>query len=301
MMKKIFKFVAVFVAVVCVLSGTAFSTNAETFKEYKGSKTAAVLSDTIRLFSYPDENSKAIKKLSFGSKLKIVAVSKDFLKVKSGKSFGYVKRKNVVTYYKSKKHIALTFDDGPNSYTTPTVLKALKNNKCKATFFVVGQNIGDNTGKLIKEAYSIGCDIGNHSYSHPNLANLSVAEIKNQIKNTDSKIKKYIGKKAGFVRTPYGSSNTTVKSAIGKPNIYWSVDTEDWRYRDTSRLITYVNNNAYDGAVVLMHDIHSTTVNGVDTICKNLKKANYEMLTVRELAAVKGQKLEKGNTYYSFK
>lgn len=301
MMKKIFKVVAVFVAVVCVLSGTAFSTNAETFKEYKGSKTAAVLSDTIRLFSSPDENSKAIKKLSFGSKLKIVAVSKDFLKVKSGKSFGYVKRKNVVTYYKSKKHIALTFDDGPNSYTTPTVLKALKNNKCKATFFVVGQNIGDNTGKLIKEAYSIGCDIGNHSYSHPNLANLSVAEIKSQIKNTDSKIKKYIGKKAGLVRTPYGSSNTTVKSAIGKPNIYWSVDTEDWRYRDTSRLITYVNNNAYDGAVVLMHDIHSSTVNGVDTICKNLKKANYEMLTVRELAAVKGQKLEKGNTYYSFK
>lgn len=300
-MKKLIKIVAVFVAVACVMSGTGFSTNAETFKEYKGCKTAAVLSDTIRLFSYPDENSKAIKKLSFGSKLKIVAVSKDFLQVKSDKSVGYVKRKNVVTYNKAKKHIALTFDDGPNSYTTPTVLKALKNNKCKATFFVVGQNIGDNTGKLIKEAYSIGCDIGNHSYSHPNLVNLSVAEIKSQIKNTDLKIKKYIGKKAGLVRTPYGSSNTTVKSAIGKPNIYWSVDTEDWRYRDTSRLITYVNNNAYDGAIVLMHDIHSSTVNGVDTICKNLKKANYEMLTVRELAAVKGQKLEKGTTYYSFK
>ena len=102
------------------------------------------------------------------------------------------------------------------------------------------------------------------------------------------------------MRTPYGATNKKVLSVIGAPNIYWTVDTEDWKYRDTERLIKGVSQDAKDGSIILMHDIHESTAEAVERICKKLKKKDFEMVTVTELAAIKGTSLLNGTTYYGF-
>jgi peptidoglycan/xylan/chitin deacetylase (PgdA/CDA1 family) len=147
----------------------------------------------------------------------------------------------------------------------------------------------------------LGCEIGNHTNSHTNLKELdSKKKIKKELKGTDDSIKAYTGETSTLVRTPYGATNKKVLSAIDAPNIYWSIDTEDWKYKDTDRLIKYVNKHAQDGSIILMHDIHETTVNAVDSILEKLTNNDFEMVTVTELFAINGTKPEKGVTYYGF-
>ena len=86
-----------------------------------------------------------------------------------------------------------------------------------------------------------------------------------------------------------------------RPNIMWTVDTLDWKYRDSSRLVRVVRSNAGDGKIVLMHDIHDSTAAAAERICKNLKKAGYEAVTVTELAAIKGKSLKGKQSYNSFR
>lgn len=288
----------VVMAVICVLCLQAVFAVQAHADVNKG----AVMTTNAYLREAPDVSTKLLKKLHYGDKVKIVKLEGDWYKVKKGKIKGYIAAWRLVAYDKSKKHIALTFDDGPSTATTNTVLKALKQTKCRATFFVLGSMINKSSGKLLKKAVKLGCEIGNHSYSHPFFTNKSNATIKSEIKRTNKKVKKYTGTKVKLVRCPYGDGafSSRVLKAIGLPNIYWSIDTEDWRYRSTSRLISYMKSHRGDGEIVLMHDIHSSTVKAIKTICKNLKSAGYETVTVSELAAIKGVKLKKGKNYLSF-
>lgn len=272
----------------------------EDFSDTPANARGAVVVTKAKLYADCTKKSEVLQTLKFGVHVKIKAESENWYQVSRGKVSGYMKSSDLVKYDSSKKHIALTFDDGPSKKTTPTVLSALKKNNCRATFFVVGQGINSTTGKLLTRAKKMGCEIGNHSYSHPVLTKLSRASVKNQLSKTDKKIKKYTGSVATVCRAPYGSYNKSVLKTMNRPNIFWSVDTLDWKYRNTSRLISYVKKHAKDGAIVLMHDIHSTTAKGVDQICRDLIKKNYEMVTVTELAAIKSASYKKSSTYSSF-
>lgn len=272
----------------------------EEFSDTSSNARGAVVVTKAKLYADCTKKSEVLQTLKFGAHVKIKAESENWYQVSKGKTSGYMKSSDLVKYDSSKKHIALTFDDGPSKKTTPTVLSALKKNNCKATFFVVGQGINSSTGKLLTRAKNMGCEIGNHSYSHPVLTKISRASVKSQLSKTDKKIKKYTGSIASVCRAPYGSYNKSVLKTMNRPNIFWSVDTLDWKYRNTSRLISYVKKHAKDGAIVLMHDIHPTTAKGVDRICKNLIKKNYEMVTVTELAAIKSASYKKSSTYSSF-
>lgn len=119
-----------------------------------------------------------------------------------------------------KKMVALTFDDGPGKYTK-TIVKCLKKNNAKATFFVLGGNVSAYPSS-VKAAYKAGCQIGNHTYGHPDLTRLSTKEIKSQISKTDKAVKAITGSATTIMRTPGGSVNSTVKKAVGKPIILWS-------------------------------------------------------------------------------
>ena len=285
MKKKIIYFLTVSVLLAFCL---AIPVNAAAkFKKVSANTKGAVKVSSARIYKKNSGSSKTLKKLKFGEKVRISSQSENWYEVKTGSVKGYMKKKEVVMYDKTKKHIALTFDDGPGLSTTPKVLSALKKNKCRATFFLVGSCITKSTGYLVKKEADLGCELGNHSYSHAQLTTLSSAGARSQFSKTNKLIKKYAGKNATVCRTPYGSYNGSVLGAAGCPHILWSVDTLDWKYRNTSRLISYVNANAKNGAVVLMHDIHSSTAGAVDSICKNLKKKGYEMVTVTELAAIR--------------
>lgn len=185
--------------------------------------------------------------------------------------------------------IALTFDDGPSKKTTPTVLAALKKHNVRATFFTVGENAEKNPA-LLKEIYEAGHEIGNHTYSHPNLRSLSLEKIKEELSRTDRAIKNATGFTPIIVRAPGGRVSSSVESADTRPFISWTVDTLDWKHRDTERIIAFIETAPLkDGDIILMHDIHKTSAAAVDRVVEILKERGFELVTVSELMLFRGE------------
>lgn len=201
------------------------------------------------------------------------------------------------------KYVALTFDDGPISKTTSRLLDALDKYDAKATFFLVG-NMAYYYKDTVKRIYDSGHEIGNHSYTHRDLTTLSTDDVIKEITQTSDLIKSITGANPTLVRTPYGSRNKTtdaVLKAYGFPSIMWNVDPLDWKYRDVNHVYNAVKDNLKDGNVILMHDIHATTVDAAINIIKNYSNKGYKFVTVSELAAIKNTQLIPGQTYYNFK
>jgi len=200
----------------------------------------------------------------------------------------------------AKPMVALTFDDGPKRASTERILKALETYQARATFFVVGNRIPGNED-ILKRMDALGCQVGNHTYNHPDLAKQSAGGIASQISGTDYNIYRAIGKYSTVVRPPYGSVNSTVRSAIGKPLILWSLDTLDWKHRNASYVTNAVLSKVKDGDIILMHDIHDTSATAAQTIIPSLIQAGYQLVTVDELALYKGYTMPAHKTYNSFR
>lgn len=197
----------------------------------------------------------------------------------------------------NKKMIALTYDDGPSDYT-PVVLNALEKYGAHATFFVVGNRV-NNYSSSIRREVALGCEIGNHTYGHNSLGSLGASQVQSVLAATNQVVKNQAGVDIHIMRPPGGGYNSTVCAAAGMPLILWSVDTLDWKTRNTAATIQCVQQNACDGAVVLMHDLHQPTANAADAIISYLKSAGYQMLTVSEMAAYRGG-LAAGAVYRQF-
>ncbi len=195
----------------------------------------------------------------------------------------------------NKKMIALTYDDGPSRYTKD-ILNCLKQNQAKATFYVIGCNV-DSYKDAVVEAHEMGCEIGNHTYTHPMLFRLSTEQIKKEIVDTDKKIKRLIGSNAVTMRPPGGGLDQKVEQTVGKPIILWSIDTRDWEHRNSARIINSVMNNVKDGDIILMHDIYKTTKDASLVLIPRLRREGYQLVTVSELAEYRGYTLKKGKVY----
>ena len=199
---------------------------------------------------------------------------------------------------KNKKMVALTYDDGPSIYT-PRILKTLKENNSVATFFVVGNRV-PMYSDTVKKAYDMGCEIGNHTYEHKSLPNLSETEVKRQISKTNKEVKKAIGEKPVIMRPTGGATNANVKQWVGMPSIIWSIDTLDWKTRNADSTKKAVLDHVKDGDIVLMHDLYSATASASETIIPELVKRGYQLVTVSELAECRGGMKETG-AYFSFR
>lgn len=199
---------------------------------------------------------------------------------------------------KNKKMVALTYDDGPSIYT-PRILKTLKENNSVATFFAVGNRV-PMYSDTVKKAYDMGCEIGNHTYEHKSLPNLSETEVKRQISKTNKEVKKAIGEKPVIMRPTGGATNANVKQWVGMPSIIWSIDTLDWKTRNADSTRRAVLNCVKDGDIVLMHDLYSATATASETIIPELVRRGYQLVTVSELAECRGGMKETG-AYYSFR
>lgn len=195
----------------------------------------------------------------------------------------------------TKKTIALTFDDGPSSFTGH-LLDCLKKNNAKATFFMVGKEI-ESFPEEVKRMEELGCELGNHTYSHTDLTTLSAEEISSEIGTVDKLLYDLTGHGATVVRPPYGSINDNVRSSVGTPMVLWSVDTLDWETEDVQKIVDSVMSSAEDGAVILMHDIFKTSVDAAEIVIPELIKQGYELVTVHELAEKRGITMEPGTAY----
>ena len=196
---------------------------------------------------------------------------------------------------KSKKMIALTFDDGPN-YNTSKVIDVLNKYDIKATFFVLGSRAINNKDILKKMADS-GMEIGNHTYNHLLLTKYDENKIRSEIEDTSEVIYSATKKRPKLLRPSYGSVNNKIKKVANMPIIIWDIDTLDWKYHNSKRITSRVVNKVRDGDIILMHDIYSASLNALSNIISILQDNGYEFVTIDELFYYKGISLENGKVY----
>lgn len=199
------------------------------------------------------------------------------------------------------KAIALTFDDGPrvDSDKTTKVLNLLKKYNAHATFFVVGQYVSAGA-EVLKQEVAQGCEIGNHSWDHSNLAELPMKKVNRQYNKTAALVKKLVGYDIKLLRPPYGAISDKMRKSLKHPMVLWNVDTLDWKSKNPKKILKMVKKHVKDGDIILMHDIHPTTAKSLETVLPWLVKNGYDILTVSELAKRKGAVMNNGKAYGGF-
>ena len=182
---------------------------------------------------------------------------------------------------KPMKYVALTFDDGPCNNTLD-ILDILAEYDVHATFFCLGRLV-DTYPDYVRKAYAAGHEIANHSYSHETLTKIGKDDAKDQMDRADEAIKKAIGIEASVYRAPGGSVNEKIAQYCGKPFIDWTVDTNDWKYRDPEHVWTFIAKNTVNYDIVLMHDIRPTTMEAMHKAIPYLLEQGFTLITVSEL------------------
>ncbi|TWS95512.1 polysaccharide deacetylase family protein [Streptococcus sp. sy018] len=202
----------------------------------------------------------------------------------------YLNEKDLAAYQQYQKEnrvftekiVALTFDDGPNAELTAKTLDLLEKYKAKATFFLVGKNIAGNE-QLLKRMKKLGNEIGNHSWDHSNLSQMTFEQIKASVDETSNAVKDIVGEGTKLVRPPYGADNDLVKAALKLPPVMWTIDTYDWQNRNPSMILENVKNGLEPGSVILMHDIHQTTIEALPAVLDYLTEQGYKFVTISDL------------------
>ena len=202
----------------------------------------------------------------------------------------------------TKPMVALTFDDGPGNYED-RIVAVLKKYNSRATFFYVGAQ-ASKYPSVVKRVAEAGNEIGNHSYKHENLPKLSQSAVETSINKTNEILRQQSGQSVSLVRPPYGATAGSVKPALkgtGQPSILWSIDTLDWKTKNTKNTVNVVLNQVKDGDIILMHSIYKQTAEATELIVPALKERGYQLVTVSELAKARGINMEAGKNYGSFR
>jgi peptidoglycan/xylan/chitin deacetylase (PgdA/CDA1 family) len=185
--------------------------------------------------------------------------------------------------------IAMTFDDGPHAQNTPRLLDMLKERKIHATFFMVGECVAEYP-EIVKRIVAEGHEIGNHSWSHPDLAKMSEAAVHDQIQKTHDAIVNACGVAPKLLRPPYGAFTTRQRAwangTWGYKIILWDVDPEDWKVRNAEHVKTEILKHTGQGSIILSHDIHKTTIDAMPETLDTLLKKGYKFVTVSEVLAM---------------
>lgn len=211
---------------------------------------------------------------------------------------GILKSAKEITIDPDKPMIALTFDDGPGP-RTGELLDILAKYHSHATFFMQGSKVSANA-EVVKRMKESGCELGNHSYDHSDLSKKDEAGVKSQVGQTNQNIQNAAGQRATVMRPPYGAISSVVKASVGMPMILWNIDTLDWKTRNAQATIDTVMEKVQDGDIILMHDIHTESVDAAIELIPKLIEKGYQLVTVSEMAAAKGVSLQNGSTYTDF-
>lgn len=182
----------------------------------------------------------------------------------------------------TEKIVALTLDDGPHAELTAKALDILAKYKVKASFYLVGKNIAGNEA-LLKRMKKEGHEIGNHSWDHSDLSKLSFDQIKSSLDATSDAVKAVLGQGTKTMRPPYGASNELVRAASSLPPVMWTVDTYDWQNKNPSLILQNVKDGLQPGSVILMHDIHQTTIDALPAVLEYLINQGYQFVTISDL------------------
>jgi peptidoglycan/xylan/chitin deacetylase (PgdA/CDA1 family) len=186
-------------------------------------------------------------------------------------------------------YIAMTFDDGPSAENTPRLLEILKQRNIKATFFLIGQNVAANPD-IVRRILAEGHEVGNHSWTHPQLSKLSDDRVTAEITKTQDAIKDASGYSPTLLRPPYGAitprQREWIANQFGLNIILWSVDPFDWKRPGASVITQRILSQVRPGAIILSHDIHKQTVDAMPATLDALIAKGYKFVTVSQLIAM---------------
>lgn len=184
--------------------------------------------------------------------------------------------------------IALTFDDGPDSIITAKIIDILNSYGVKGNFFFIGENVKKHP-EVVLRAYQSGHLVGNHTWSHASLVELSYEEIGKEIEETD-KLLTEITKVRNFpIRPPFGYINKTlIKFARdAKRKLFlWSIDTLDWSGISPHEINENIINNLRHGDIILMHSDceRNKTVEALPYLIETILSQGYSMTTLDKIS-----------------
>jgi cellulose synthase/poly-beta-1,6-N-acetylglucosamine synthase-like glycosyltransferase/peptidoglycan/xylan/chitin deacetylase (PgdA/CDA1 family)/spore germination protein YaaH len=198
----------------------------------------------------------------------------------------------------NSKTVALTFDDGPDPVFTQKILDVLRSHGVKATFFVVGENVRDNP-QLLRDEFAQGHEVGNHTFTHPDLESISDDELRIQANATERLIESVLRRRTVLFRPPYGGDMEpmsldrarplAVTSALGYYTVGYGVDPTDWARPGTDKIVSSVLAHATNGSVILLHDSggdRQQTVDALPRIIEGLRARGFAFATVSEMIGV---------------
>ena len=178
-----------------------------------------------------------------------------------------------------KKQVALSFDDGPHPVYTELLLDGLAERNVKAAFFVVGKNIINNE-QLIDRMYREGHVIGNHTYDHVKLSEISDEEACIQVEKTNELIYEITGNHVEYVRPPFGEWNHSMECSFTMIPVLWDVDPLDWTTKNQEQIVRHVVEEVEDGDIILLHDYYESSVEAALRIVDELQKQGFEFVTI---------------------
>lgn len=199
----------------------------------------------------------------------------------------------------SRPMVALTFDDGPQPSVGNRIMDCLAQYGGKATFFMVGDRVPSHADEVRRMAAE-GHEVANHTMNHKYLQKLGAAGIQSQVTQCNDVIESVCGVRPTLMRLPGGNHNAAVLANTNMPMIQWSIDTLDWKTRNAQSTVSAVLDHVRDGDIILMHELYSQTGDAALTIIPELVNRGYQLVTVSEMAAAKGQALQAGKLYSSF-
>ncbi|MBO1624969.1 polysaccharide deacetylase family protein [Bacillus arachidis] len=184
----------------------------------------------------------------------------------------------------NKKMVGLTINVAWGNEYLPRILETLKKHNVKATFFLEGRWVKENL-RFAKMIVDAGQEVGNHSYTHPDMKTLSRTQIQEQLQKTNQIIEAATNQKVRWFAPPSGSFRdevVEVAAGLKMGTIMWTVDTIDWKRPEPEVLLQRVLRKVHPGAIVLMHPT-SPTAEALNTMILQLKKQGYKVGNITEL------------------
>lgn len=188
-----------------------------------------------------------------------------------------------------KKELYLTFDNGYENGYTPRILDVLKEKAVPAAFFVTGHYVKDQP-ELLRRIVAEGHLIGNHSWGHPDMTQISVNRIKEELDKVKQEVTKVTDQKVmDFVRPPRGIFSDQVlrvSRELGYTNVFWSIAYKDWEPKQQKGM-NYAYENVmrqlHPGAVILLHSVSSDNAEALGKIIDDARRQGYEFKSLEQL------------------
>lgn len=184
----------------------------------------------------------------------------------------------------NRPKLALTFDDGPHGKVTYDLLKLLKKEHVKATFFVVGQ-MTQTRHQMLQQMNREGHEIANHSFSHPDLAKLDLLDILTEYKATQLAVEEITGKQPRYCRPPGGridEKTLRAASALGLTTVYWNSNPGDYKFTNPNDILLRLRQARQNGSIILLHSGLPATVDALRTFIPESIELGFDFVLLDE-------------------